>query len=129
MRGRNHGSAPTVNPGGSSVDSQARRDSQRRGEASSSSKSKGVEKEGVTKSNPFQFANAKPFRLALMKVISDKIVYCTNPLTVIPLLQVLLVIITELDGTSVEERQAIENMVQQLLRVIKLEVSLVISSR
>jgi len=60
----------------------------------------------------------KPLRLALMKAISSKITDCEDALSVIPLLQVLLVILAELDGGGEEETAAVETMVTKLLAMI-----------
>lgn len=64
----------------------------------------------------------RPFRLAIMKAITNQIGDCKDALSVIPLLQVLLVILAELDGTMEEEVEIVENLVQRLMEMMNLSV-------
>lgn len=66
----------------------------------------------------------RPFRLAIMKAISNQITDCKDALSIIPLLQVLLVILAELDGTMDEEVETVEILVQKLMDMMNLTVRL-----
>lgn len=65
----------------------------------------------------------RPFRLAIMKAIANQITDCKDALSVIPLLQVLLVILAELDGTMDDEVEIVENLVQRLMDMMNLTVN------
>jgi hypothetical protein len=67
---------------------------------------------------------AKPFRLALMKSIAIEISACKDALSIIPLLQVTLVILQELDGNSDEEVVVVEAVVKRLLEMMNLTVNI-----
>ncbi|ODM96234.1 E3 ubiquitin-protein ligase UBR4, partial [Orchesella cincta] len=83
------------------------------------------EKERVGTGNPGTSAISlqtaiRPFRLAIMKAISTHIAECKDALSVIPLLQVLLVILAELDGSYEEEVEIVETLVQRLMDMMNL---------
>lgn len=65
----------------------------------------------------------RPFRLAIMKAISNQIADCEDALSVIPLLQVLLVILAELDGSCDDEVEIVETLVKRLMDMMNLSVS------
>lgn len=66
---------------------------------------------------------AKPFRLALLKAISNQISDSKDALSIIPLLQVMLVILAELDGNTDEEVASVETVVKRLLEMMNFNVS------
>lgn len=66
---------------------------------------------------------AKPFRLALLKAISNQITDSRDALSIIPLLQVMLVILAELDGNTEEEVGVVEKVVKRLLEMMNFNVS------
>jgi len=67
---------------------------------------------------------AKPFKLALMKSIASEIPACKDALSIVPLLQVLLVILQDLDGGTEDEIVVVEAVVKRLLEMMNLTVSL-----
>jgi E3 ubiquitin-protein ligase UBR4 len=66
---------------------------------------------------------AKPFRLALLKAISNQMSDSKDALSIIPLLQVMLVILAELDGNTEEEVTVVETVVKRLLEIMNFTVS------
>ena len=90
---------------------------------SSSDKDNGKSSGEVPSQNP-QLLNVtnKPFRIALLKAMSDQVSECESALSLIPLLQVALVILSELDGNTEAEIKVVEGLMKNLLEIMNLKV-------
>lgn len=64
----------------------------------------------------------RPFRIALLKAMSAQVKTCDSALSLIPLLQVVLVILSELDGSTEEEINVVNSLIRNLLDLMKIKV-------
>jgi hypothetical protein len=64
----------------------------------------------------------KPFRVALLRAMSDQVCQCESALSLIPLLQVALVILSDLDGSTDAEIKVVEGLMRNLLDIMKMKV-------
>lgn len=64
----------------------------------------------------------KPFKVALLRALSSHVTQCNSALSLIPLLQVTLVIISDLDGVTEEEVETLQCLIQNLMVLIDIKV-------
>jgi len=68
-------------------------------------------------------ATNKPFRIALLRALAARVAICTSAVSLIPILQVALQILSDLDGSTDEETRVVEGLMAALLHLMNMGVS------